>query len=183
LCLSLNKEWATVQYPDKLRELIFKFRNNLLGLNTRVSHFNANTERACTFCKLNNVPVPVPDESFRHLFFDCEQTRISLVRFFNKYMPDFIFHDDTFLLRYLFCGVNVITEKRDNFFLSTVAISAMFYIWECKLRKIKPSAEELANDIFYGIESISRASSTMILAMNLDLHICRNWKAECSRRE
>jgi hypothetical protein len=41
----------------------------------------------------------------------------------------------------------------------------------------------LANDIFFGVENIGRASSTLYLAMNLDLHICRNWKAECSRRD
>jgi hypothetical protein len=40
LCHNLNNEWNTLQYPVKLREFVFKFRNNLLGLNTRVSHFN-----------------------------------------------------------------------------------------------------------------------------------------------
>jgi hypothetical protein len=69
VCCSLNSEWSIVQYPMKLREFIFKFRNNLLGLNTRVSHFNGNVDRLCTFCKNSNV-IPVPEETFVHLFFN-----------------------------------------------------------------------------------------------------------------
>jgi hypothetical protein len=97
-------------------------------------------------------------------------------------MPDYVFDNDEKLIRFLFCGINTETEKRDNFFLSTIAISIMLYIWECKLRKIRPTSEALANDIFYGVENIGRASSTLYLAMNLDLLICRNWKAECISR-
>jgi hypothetical protein len=99
-------------------------------------------------------------------------------------MPDYVLDTDEKLIRFLFCGINTVTEKRDNFFLSTVAISIMLYIrvWECKLRKTKPTVEALANDIFYGVENIGRASSTLYLAMNLDLLICRNWKAECISR-
>jgi hypothetical protein len=41
----LNGQWATNCYPVSLREFIFKFRNNILGLNTRVSHFNNNVNR------------------------------------------------------------------------------------------------------------------------------------------
>jgi hypothetical protein len=166
----------------KLREFIFKFRNNLLGLNTRVSHFNGNVDRLCTFCKNSNV-IPVPEETFTHLFFECSFSKKAIKGFCAKYMPDYLLDTDGKYIQFLFCGMNCITGTRDNFFLSTVAISIMLYIWECKLRRIRPAIEALANDIFYGVENIGRASSTLYLAMNLDLHICRNWKAECSRRD
>jgi hypothetical protein len=103
---TLNNEWAINSYPVKLREFIFKFRSNVLGLNTRVSHFNRNVNRGCTFCTIEGpqnvhgndqlhvlpagrpdpvlappvlqapvrTPVPVPDEMFIHLFFDCPHT-------------------------------------------------------------------------------------------------------------
>jgi hypothetical protein len=51
----LNSEWSTCVFPVKLREFSFKFRNNALGLNTRVSHFNRNVNRGCTFCTINNL--------------------------------------------------------------------------------------------------------------------------------
>jgi hypothetical protein len=68
VCALLAKEWNTQCYPVKLREFIYKFRSNILGLNTRVSHFNLDVTRACTFCELMlrdggaavAVPVPAP---------------------------------------------------------------------------------------------------------------------------
>jgi hypothetical protein len=51
----LNSEWSTCVYPVKLREFSFKFCNNALGLNTRVSHFNRNVNRGCTFCTVNDL--------------------------------------------------------------------------------------------------------------------------------
>jgi hypothetical protein len=53
VCLDLYKEWCNNCYPIKVREFIFKFRSNLLGINTRVSHFNANVARGCTFCSIH----------------------------------------------------------------------------------------------------------------------------------
>jgi hypothetical protein len=72
----LLKEWSMNYYPTPLRDFIFKFRFNILGLNTRVAHFNHNVNRACMFCAALPDPEPVrppvlPDESFVHLFFDC----------------------------------------------------------------------------------------------------------------
>jgi hypothetical protein len=64
----LYSEWKLTYYSTRLREFIFKFRNNILGLNTRVAHFNANVRRGCKFCVLNRLPV-IPDEDFLHLFF------------------------------------------------------------------------------------------------------------------
>ena len=43
--------WNLSFIPNKLRDFIFKFYNNKLGLNTRTSHFGGDT-RACTFCFL-----------------------------------------------------------------------------------------------------------------------------------
>jgi hypothetical protein len=45
--------WANNSFPASLREFILKFKFNILGLNTRVAHFNANIARCCTFCVLN----------------------------------------------------------------------------------------------------------------------------------
>ena len=61
--------WNLTFIPNKLRDFIFKFYNNRLGINTRTSHFGANT-RNCTFCAI--LGTHTHDEPFIHLFFECE---------------------------------------------------------------------------------------------------------------
>jgi exonuclease III len=43
--------WKHYFLPNKMREFAFKFCNNLLGINTRVAHFNNNINVDCTFCR------------------------------------------------------------------------------------------------------------------------------------
>jgi hypothetical protein len=80
-------------------------------------------------------------------------------------------------------GVNPLTDKRDNFFVSTLAIVILFYIWECKLQKKIPYMDGMANKIFYTLENIRRVSNKCQNDMLIDLAICRDWKAETVRRE
>jgi hypothetical protein len=215
---TLNSEWAINSYPVKLREFIFKFRSNALGLNTRVSHFNRNVNRGCTFCSIEGPPnvrgnaqlhvlpagrqdpdpgrnlvqappllqapvpalVPVPDETFIHLFFDCPHTSKVMNNFIQTFLPDLNLHEAK--KNFFFMGLNTNTDKIDNVFISTLAVSIMFYIWECKLQKKLPTCEGLRNEIFYSVENIRRASATLRHHMSIDLHICRCWTAEASRR-
>jgi hypothetical protein len=46
--------WNFSAQKNMVREFAFKFMNNQLGLNTRVSHFVPNHSRTCTFCLLRN---------------------------------------------------------------------------------------------------------------------------------
>jgi hypothetical protein len=54
------------------REFLYKFFNNILGLNSRVANFVAGHSAECTLCVLNREPLPINTESFLHLFFECE---------------------------------------------------------------------------------------------------------------
>ncbi len=73
--------WSKNGFNTRIKTFLFKFYNNLLGLNTRVSHFDNTVDRRCTICKINQsrlnvpvpaaVPVPTPDESVKHMFLDC----------------------------------------------------------------------------------------------------------------
>ncbi len=77
--------WGTRGVSNRIKTFLFKYFNNILGINTRLSHFVANRNRGCTFCKIKNtavpvqvpisLPVPIPDESFEHLFYGCMTTR------------------------------------------------------------------------------------------------------------
>jgi hypothetical protein len=178
---TINCQWQKNHFTMRVRDFIFKFRNNLLGLNTRVSHFNPEVTRGCTFCSLKNV-VPVPDEDFAHLFYDCEFVKPSVMRFIDTYLSDLHFTNESEKKNFLFLGVNNKTKQIDNDFLSAIAIMINFHTWECKLQKKVPFFMNLCNDIFYKIENIRRASSRFREYMTNDLHICRIWSAEARAR-
>jgi hypothetical protein len=59
----------------------------------------------------------------------------------------------------------------------------MYSVWECKLQKAIPTAEKMANDVFFMIENIKKSSAILGADMLLNLHICRCWSAEVGRRD
>jgi hypothetical protein len=61
--------WNGQGITNRVKVFLFKFFNNILGINTRLSHFVPNQMRGCTFCSINGTN-PVPDETFAHIFFD-----------------------------------------------------------------------------------------------------------------
>jgi hypothetical protein len=176
----INSQWNIKSYPNKLREFILKFRNNLLGINTRVSHFNNNVSRACAFCTKNNIINP-PDETFSHLFFYCPSTNLVLNQFYISYIDGGPNPEEIKIKKLFFFGINPLTNKIDNFFISTVAITAMHFIWECKLQKKIPVIGNMLNDIYFNFGNISSYSSRIRDDMNLNLALCRNWNEEVRR--
>jgi hypothetical protein len=183
----LMKEWSMNFYPTPLRDFIFKFRFNILGLNTRVAHFNQNVNRACTFCaalpdlvpvRAHNRPPVVPDESFSHLFFDCPIINRVLMTFNIEFLNNL---DVQNLKKFVFTGIlpNMTIPNR---FLMIIASSINYYTWQCKLQKKSPSIEGLKNDLFYGVENILRSNRQIRLDMINDLPLCRSWNNEAGRR-
>jgi hypothetical protein len=63
--------WSRNYLPNKIREFAFKFYNNSLAVNTRASHYVQNRQRGCTLCTISG-KMPVPDETFQHLFLECD---------------------------------------------------------------------------------------------------------------
>jgi hypothetical protein len=126
----LYAEWTVSVYPAKLRDFIFKYRNNLLGLNTRVSHFNNAILRACTFCTQGHTGrEPVPDESFEHLFYRCKFTSKLVRNFYEKYLPGWDFNDDIKVRKFIFMGQSHFSENVDNFFYHNSSNYAkLFYL-------------------------------------------------------
>jgi hypothetical protein len=81
-----NVSWWNMNFlPNRIRMFAFKFYNNILGINTRTSHFATNPTRACTFCSM--VPAtPPPDETFLHLFFSCPTVSNWHSNFVTRYL-------------------------------------------------------------------------------------------------
>jgi hypothetical protein len=69
-----NNLWMVGALSISIREFFLKFKNNMLGLNVRVSHFNNEIARACTFCSIDN-NAAAPDETFLHFFLNARKQK------------------------------------------------------------------------------------------------------------
>jgi hypothetical protein len=81
---SLFCSWNKTVFSSRVNTFKFKFYNNLLGTNNRISHFNREVDAGCTFCSLSG-PRPVPVESFKHIFFDCPNVHRIIMELDKKY--------------------------------------------------------------------------------------------------
>jgi hypothetical protein len=57
-------EWNNGYFNNRCREFLFKFRNNILGLNSRVCKFVPGISAECSLCIAGNEPRPIQSESF-----------------------------------------------------------------------------------------------------------------------
>ncbi len=137
--------WNSGGLTNRIKTFIFKFYNNLLCLNTRLSHFVINQSRGCTFC--NGTVDPVPDETFLHLFIDCPTTALWHDKFLDKYITLPANLNRAQRLQLLLFGI-LPNGTRDNSFLAFAVILFQFCIWEEKLRKKKPVISHYRKLIF-----------------------------------
>jgi hypothetical protein len=129
--------WNSQGINNRLKVIIFKFFNNILGINTRLSHFVPNQGRGCTFCPINGT-VPVPDETFFHVFMDCGTVRTWHNKFLGDYLPGGYLRDDQERKNFFFLG-RVHEPDIDCFFIMMTVLVFQFVVWEQKLRKKCPS--------------------------------------------
>jgi hypothetical protein len=167
--------WAYSFLPHNLREFILKFNSNILGLNTRVSNFVPNHSRACTFCFKSNMPAP-PDETFKHIFFDCHHTAKYLRHFERLIFQNTPLVTDEQKKQLWFLGIFDIEVKNNNKFLGTCLWVVKFLIWEAKLKKKLPTVVAMQDEFFYTMGGIYDTSVTVRLdRTNYDSNFCRNW--------
>jgi hypothetical protein len=67
---SLFCSWNKCFLDSRMRIFKFKYYNNIIGLNSRVAHFNPDVTAECTLCNITG-PRPVASETMEHLFFSC----------------------------------------------------------------------------------------------------------------
>ncbi len=79
--------WNTTGFRNDLKEFLYQMRNNQLGLNARVSHFNDKCTDKCTFCRILNKQT-TNRETFIHLFLTCPITSRILGQFLTDYFID-----------------------------------------------------------------------------------------------
>jgi hypothetical protein len=118
----------------------FKFFNNILGLNTRTSHFAVNPTRNCQFCLLANND-NLPDETFTHLFLNCPTVRAWHDNFIQKYFNNLNLTPEE---RFKFFFLGILPQSNiPNFAVLSTVLLLQYCIWEEKLRKRAPSFRTL----------------------------------------
>jgi hypothetical protein len=170
----LNSQWTNTSYLVVLREFVFKLRNNILGLNTRVSHFNNNVNRGCTFCSINGDAAP-PDEDFLHLFFTCRITNNLFCNFLNRFLDNRWDTPDRKKLL-VFTGMGPDLASTIFFLLTVMTVFFTLHM------AVSLTFEGLLNEIFYSVDNIVKCSGIIRNDMNFNLPLCRDWTAETSRR-
>jgi exonuclease III len=176
-----NGYWYRYGVSNKLSEFLFKFINNLLGLNSRVHHFNRLVNEACTFCSISN-RIPAPRETFSHIFFDCPETDQTLKRFEAKYLVNLNLDTEVKRRMFWFLGLKSGQVIENNRFLQISAGTIMFYVWDCKLRKSKQSFAGCLNFYFFHLDILRKLSAKFKdEMMGTDLDLCRYWDGERPR--
>jgi hypothetical protein len=133
--VTLLSLWSLHSLKSKFKMFLFKFYNNTLGLNVRVSHFNLGHNRACFLCLVRN-DGESEEESFFHLFYDCITTRTLHELFITRWLPDTPLTIEN-KKKLWFYGALPSDEKL-NLFHCTALLLFQFQIWQCKLSKKYP---------------------------------------------
>jgi hypothetical protein len=149
--------WGLSCLLNTLREFIFKFFHNRLGLNTRVSHF-VETSRWCTICNVVGKSLgPFDDETFYHLFFVCPTT----VKIHEDIEKVFLELDlDPTNLRWL--GL-----KDDNVFLRIFFLTIQYFKWESKLAKRIPKTDYIIGESIYFLDNAIKLNKNLRQGFNL----------------
>jgi hypothetical protein len=77
--------WNNNFITNKMRDFWYRYTNNQLPLNIRLSHYAQNVPRTCQLCLISNAGA-LNDESFKHLFLECHVTATIQDWFIRKYI-------------------------------------------------------------------------------------------------
>jgi hypothetical protein len=133
--------WNSQGLKNRTKVFLFKFFNNILGINTRLSHFVPNHPRGCSLCVIDGIN-PVPDETFSHIFLECNTVRNWHNKFFREYFPNDYLRDEQDRRNILFLG-RVHEPDTDNYFIMITILLFQYVIWEQKLKKKAPSYQSI----------------------------------------
>jgi hypothetical protein len=130
----LWSDWNCGFLSNRCREFLYKFRNNILGLNSRVCKFVVTAQAECTFCCLNKEPFPIIAESFIHLFFNCHVSDKYRKKVESALFPEIVNNTDIVRKEFWFLG-KMPGPRNYNPFISAMVNVVNHLLWEMKLRK------------------------------------------------
>ncbi len=155
----INGFWGHSFLNNDVRSFLFKLHGNILGTNSRVSHFIRDHSRVCTFCRLGRRE-DAENESVLHLFFSCPETEQFKNQFFvwafDKDNQYFISRSELF---HVFTEENLITGT--CLVKTTIPKFYLKYIWDCTNRQTIPNLEEAKMVLKLAVKNIANISSKM----------------------
>jgi hypothetical protein len=166
---SLFFSWDKFFLPTRMKTFKFKYYNNVLGLNTRVAHFNNTVSAECTFCNIAG-PRPAPAESLSHLFYYCPYTANVINRLIDLYYNGVDFNVEKYFL-------GTISEHETENVVATIFFDVVRYlIWESKLSKKVPMITSLVENLRYELNIITSCSGRIndLFNNSLTLNIAGN---------
>ena len=155
----INKLWGLSFLDNDMRSFLFKLHNNILGLNSRVTHFIADHSPICTFCRIS-LRNDAENEDTYHLFYTCpitEHFRDSFFRWaYNEANHYVIGRNELFLVQ----EENNVLNSRS---LIKTLISKLYlkYIWDCRNRYAIPDLELAKENICQKLKTITSLSNIM----------------------
>jgi hypothetical protein len=134
--VTLLTNWNSYFLNTHIRTFLFKFYNNILGLNSRVTHFNPDVNGGCTFCSIKG-PYPVPSETIVHLFFECCHVNHVIESVTNKYLQNVELTKQNYFITEM--GEFECVNKPLNIFFDVLR----YLIWQAKLEKTVPVTQKI----------------------------------------
>jgi hypothetical protein len=156
---SLVSKWNLGFMNTGVRVFSFKFYNNILGINSRVAHFNPEINAGCTFCVLKKI-LPPPKEIIAHLFFDCPTMDILVKELGQRYLQNLNLEKDHFFLS------NASDYEKDNRPLDIILELFRYVIWQYKLNSKVPLAVKFWVDFQYLVSTTIASSKNFELQVN-----------------
>jgi len=158
------KEWHSTFYTNGVREFIFRFNNNLLALNTKLSHFVPGKSRGCTFCEQATYR-PCPDETSLHLFFECSVT----TEWRSKFLNEFLLHSEGTDSKSFWFSFPEEAELQ-NEYLQLLKWFFLYNIWDTRQKYRLPSWTSFKIELNRLIDAAERISDRLkvkkLLLMN-----------------
>jgi hypothetical protein len=168
-------EWNRNYYSNRCREFLYKFRNNILVLNSRVCKFAQNIDAECSLCISNKEQRPIQSETFIHVFFECTHTNKYRTDVINRLLPELLNSSSDDRRRFWFFATLPGMEK-NNDFISTVVNIVNFHIWECKLRKENLPVGIFFENLTYSIRKALKLSKYLRTELQkANFFVCRHF--------
>jgi hypothetical protein len=151
--------WSRNFLCNKMRDFLFRYTNNQLPLNTRLSHFVQNNIRTCQLCIVAGNREAV-DETFSHLFLECNVTKSTHNWFLRKYLPNHGFNMES--KKMLFFGGCLPETEHFNKYAFLVAAVCQLLVWDMKVQKRFLAPLTLDFDFRYYIKNCVRLNGSLI---------------------
>ena len=164
--------WNTSYLPSRIKDFLLKFTFGKLAINTRLSHMAPeNTiDRACTFCKVAR-RLPAPEETFGHLFWDCNTTSEMYEKFYSQVAPELVQLTDAEQKKFWILGTAPIFLPEIYF---TARAVLLYCLWDFHNKKKTFAWYTLKLNFTYELKKIAEnGTQTKFGTNNNNFNICR----------